>query len=83
MLHTSLTDPLTEPPITYPTRRLRAIFLQKNNSKTEWSENGKKNWVEEVVGKKMAAVFLVELDGVVKADPASGCILVPDKSFSW
>ena len=32
MLHTSLTDPLTEPPITYPTRRLRGIFLQKNNS---------------------------------------------------
>ena len=28
----------------------------------------KKNWVEEVVGKKMAAVFLVELDGVAKAD---------------
>ena len=33
VLHTSLTDPLTEPPITYPTRRLRGIFLQKNNSK--------------------------------------------------
>ena len=32
MLHTSLTDPLTELPITYPTRRLRGIFLQKNNS---------------------------------------------------
>ena len=31
-IHTSLTDPLTEPPITYPTRRLRGIFLQKNNS---------------------------------------------------
>ena len=34
--HTSLTDlltdPLTEPPITYPTRLLRGIFLQKNNS---------------------------------------------------
>ena len=30
--HTSLTDPLTDPPITYPTRRLRGIFLQKNNS---------------------------------------------------
>ena len=32
VLHTSLTDPLTEPPITYPTRRLRGISLQKNNS---------------------------------------------------
>ena len=30
--HTSLTDPLTEPPITYPTHWLRGIFLQKNNS---------------------------------------------------
>ena len=27
--HTSLTDPLTEPPITYPTRRLRGIFFTK------------------------------------------------------
>ena len=35
MLQTSLTDPLTEPPITYPTRRLRGIFLQKNNSKMD------------------------------------------------
>ena len=31
--HTYISDPLIHPPITYPTRRLTGIFLQKNNSK--------------------------------------------------
>ena len=40
----------------------------------EWSENGKRHWVDEVAGKKMAAVFQVELDGVVKTDLSLGLL---------
>ena len=42
--HTYISDPLIHPSTTYPTRQLRGIFLQKNNSKKAFSCAGVKIW---------------------------------------
>ena len=73
MLHTSLTDPLTEPPITYPTRRLRGIFLQKNNSKRDYGLRPR--CIPQSVVRSTAVVILTRLGTCLQQNGAGAVAL--------